>query len=66
MKIETIKKIIGWFLISFGLVVIISSFFIFYVPTAREQLTTIAIGLLICLAGVRILNWGRKGKRFSS
>lgn len=62
MKIKTIKNVLGWFLISIGVLIAISSFFIFYVPTAREQLITIAIGLLIWLAGVRILNWGGKRK----
>jgi len=62
----TAKKVIGWILIPIGVLVAISSPFIFIVANARAELTVAAIGFLICFAGIWLLIWARNDRNISN
>ena len=55
MKIKTAKKVIGWLLVLFGLLIIVLSPFSTYIWDTKQILLQDAAGGLICLTGIWML-----------
>ena len=66
MKIKTVKKVIGWFLVFLGLLLLVASPFSFYIPTTEDVMLQDAVGVFICLLGIWILIRAAKGKEISN
>lgn len=59
-------KILAWLLISLGVLVTISSEFIFKAPKGNDVLLVALIGILILLIGIKFLTLARKIRKISN
>jgi hypothetical protein len=66
MKTKSIKNVLGWFLVSVGLLLTVSSPFCVYVWSPETVLSQDAVGVFICLIGIGILIRVAKRKETSN